>query len=312
MPSKQPLDSRAVPGFLARIPMAWRSFCREARQGESYAASWFVQRLYYRYIRRSLQSLASIGKIDMSRQSEIDIVIPTTSKDLSILPLCVESVHEFVRHEIGTIYVVAPASEEIADICERFGCTYVEESNFLPAPKHELECSGWILQQFIKLNGHRFVGNEHYLVLDSDTVFLRPQVFVMGSRKVLKYSDQYELLYDPSLRILLGSTQRFPVSFIAHHMLFTVELIKQLLRSMENRFSLPWYQAILDKVDHSRQISLSEYELYGNYVSKEFMKSHELSYWFGADLAREKADSLKSLVIRYGRRYASASFHHHR
>lgn len=296
--------------MLRKATIAWSTFCREGDQGGLYASQWFLRRFYYRFVKRVLDSVEQLPNRS-SDAAPIDVVIPATEKDLPTLQLCVESAHEFVRPGIRCVYVVSTPSSAICEIASAMGCSYVEEDAFLPLPRRELRCSGWVVQQVVKFAAHRHVNTGNYLVLDADTLLVRPQAFLTGGRRVLKYSDQYELLYNPSLRLLLGTRKRFPVSFIAHHMLLSSAIVRELLDQLEREFGEPWYDTIVNRVDHSQPISLSEYELYGNYAMSTHRESHKLVYWLGMDLGRDYLESLGQLVERYGRRYRSLSFHHY-
>ena len=49
----------------------------------------------------------------------IDVVIPIISKDLAILPLCLQGVRKNICHPIKAIYIVAPNDPAIKAFCEK-------------------------------------------------------------------------------------------------------------------------------------------------------------------------------------------------
>ena len=56
----------------------------------------------------------------------IDVVIPIISKDLAILPLCLQGVRKNICHPIKAIYIVAPNDQEIVDFCKKEQLIFVE------------------------------------------------------------------------------------------------------------------------------------------------------------------------------------------
>jgi hypothetical protein len=294
-----------------RVNIALRSFVRESEKGFGYAMSWFLRRFYYRFLKRHFQSHRHAGPDDL--QQALTVVVPAVEKDAPVLAHCLQSIRGMIRHRLVEVWVVAPESASIRNIATAEKCKYVLEDSILPRPAAELKCRGWVLQQFIKFNAAKFVTTPDYLVVDADTIFLRPQSFFRGGKSVLRYSDQYELLYNRSLELVFGHPRRFPVSFVTHHMLFNTALVKELLQLIEKRFGCPWWEAILKEVDKGHPISFSEYELYGHFViSKPRWKSKfSLEYWHGLDRSTEDLAELDAVRRTAAGRLNTVSFHWH-
>ncbi len=296
-----------------RVAIAIKSVRRESANGIGYAVGWFWKRFYLRFIRRHWPCLPAPTPADLARP--ITVIIPSTEKDAEILEHCLRSAKETIANPVAAIWIVAPESERIRALADAHGARFVHEDTILPRPAGELKTRGWLLQQFIKLNASKFVETEHYLVLDSDTIFLRPQYFFRGGKTVLRYSDQYELLYNRSLALIIGHTRRFPVSFVTHHSVFERKLIQSLLHSIEQRFNKPWWEAILTVIDagHNHLISIAEYELFGHTViaQPDWKKRYVLEYWNGLDLQGPDIASLDTLRAEVGPRCNSLSFHRH-
>jgi hypothetical protein len=294
-----------------RLHIATRSIRRESAHGYRYALAWFAQRFLLRFVRRHRDGLPAATPADDARP--ITVVIPAVDKDADVLEPCLRSVREFVRNRIEALWVVAPESPRLRALAEAAQATLVPEDTLLPRPARELKTRGWVLQQLIKLNACHRVPTADYLVLDADTVFLRPQSFVRGGRAVLRYSDQYELLYNRSLQLVFGHGRRFPVSFVTHHQLFQVAAVKALLALLEQRFGRPWWEAILHEMDQGHLISFSEYELYGHFVVGQpgWRKSVALQYWHGLDRDQSDLPGLAELRRTAGPRCNSVSYHAH-
>ena len=114
----------------------------------------------------------------------IDVVIPAIDKDLGTLPYVIDGIRKHVTHRIGRIYVVSPQSEKIKAVCRRKHCTFILENDVLPIRKKDIvyrsvkwERSGWLYQQLLKYGSSAFVGQRQYLVMDADTVLIRPHSF---------------------------------------------------------------------------------------------------------------------------------------
>lgn len=293
------------------LAVAIDSYCRECQKGYGYATWWFLTRCYLRFVKGRVLPPPAPTESDALRR--LTVVVPAAEKDAPVLTHCLCSIREMIRHELVEIWVVAPESATLRNIAVAEDCKFVPEDEILPRSAAELKCRGWVLQQFIKLNASALVSTPDYLVVDSDTVFLRSQSFFRGGRSVLRYSDQYELLYNRSLELVFGHPRRFPVSFVTHHMLFNVALVKELLHLIEKRFDRPWWEAILHRVDQGHPISFSEYELYGHLVvsRSKWRKDFTLEYWHGLD--RSTGDLTDQEAIRQAAngRSNSVSFHWH-
>jgi hypothetical protein len=296
---------------MSPINTALASFRRESGKGYGYASAWFMRRFYYRFLKRRFQPRRKIEPDDL-RQA-LTVIVPAVEKDAPALAHCLRSVREMVRHNLVEIWVVAPESACIRNLTKEEKCKFMAEDEILPRPAAELKCRGWVLQQFIKLNAAKFVTTPDYLVVDADTVFLRPQSFFSGRKSVLRYADQYELLYNRSLELVFGHPRRFPVSFVTHHMLFNVELMKALLQFIEKRFGCPWWEVILKEVDHGHPISFSEYEFYGHFAlsQPDWKKKFFLEHWQGLDCHTEDLAELEMIRQKAAGRLNTVSFHWH-
>lgn len=297
--------------MMNRFRIALGSYQRELDKGWGYATAWFVRRFYYRFVKRHFCGRERFQAEDRNRS--ITVIVPAVEKDAPVLTHCLRSIREMIQHQLVEVWVVAPESTIIRQLAAAENCKFVLENTILPRPTQELKCRGWVLQQFIKFNAANFVTTDNYLVVDADTVFLRPQSFFRDGKAVLRYSDQYELLYNRSLELVFGSLRRFPVSFVTHHMLLNVALVKELLQLIERRFKCPWWEAILKKVDQGHPISFSEYELYGHFVMTQphWKKNFCLEYWHGLDRSTEQLKELEAVRQAAAGNLNTASFHWH-
>ncbi|MBB6024423.1 hypothetical protein HNR77_005533 [Paenibacillus sp. JGP012] len=73
--------------------------------------------------------------MQLNAASKIDVLIPAIEKDLATLPLVIDNIRRYVKHPIGSIYIVSPVSAKIKKLCSRKNCIFVNERSVLPITK---------------------------------------------------------------------------------------------------------------------------------------------------------------------------------
>lgn len=199
----------------------------------------------------------------------IDVMIPLGLQDLDTFEPCVRSVRSFVRN-VRHIYAVSADDPRIA------GVRHLDERAF-PFDKQAVQRMtastgrpGWYLQQLLKLYFqllHR-ASLEHLLVVDADTIFLKPCRFMDGNRPVLNFGDRYEPAFFEHMARLSPQLHRMMAwSGITHSMLFTRGWLRELHETVEAQHpgKLFWeiYLASIDP--ESGALGASEAEIYFNF-----------------------------------------------
>lgn len=280
-----------------------------------------AQRLVFRLTQQ--RKLRRLGYLIGSEQSpvassklKIDIVIPSIEKDLKTLPHVIDFARANVLHPIGNIYVVSPDSEKIRQVCSEKGCIFVYEDTLLPIRKSDIDyrvgtlnLAGWMYQQFLKLSGDLFCSQENYLVLDSDTLLVKPQVFERDGKYIFNFSDEYHKPYFDVYERLLGYPAPCPVSLTSHHILVNVHKLRQLKADLEARNGLAWYDAIMNAIDKSEPSGHSDYDTYGQYVLRSMKDSVYLEYWHNLSLSPQLISNVNELSAKYAKKFKSLSFH---
>ncbi len=228
-------------------------------------------------------------------------------------------------HPIRAIYVVAPLTENIINVCRQLGLHLIDESSVLPIQRHQIsyfpkgiDRRGWIFQQLLKLSADEICSSDHILVIDSDTLLIRPQTFIKGPYTILNCADEYHLPYFTCYERLIQEKPTSPFSFVCHHMLFERSKLKHLKAHIEGLHQSPWYQAIIDKAEHGEVSGFSEYETYGNFFISHYPDEFLLLYFFNANMCRSRAGDFLNGNVHwdvYGttpldEKIKSVSFHH--
>ena len=253
---------------------------------------------------------------NISSEMPIDVIIPAIEKDLEILPYTIEGNRRNVKHPISKILIVSPSSERIERLCSEKGCSFVNEKSVInidPQSLHliirGLDRSNWYFQQFLKLSSDKISDEENILLVDADTVFIRPQIFGHSGNIILNFSDEYHQPYFDHYKHLIKETVNCPVSFTSHHMLCEKSRLMELRKKIEEINGCAWHEAILKNVDKNEVSGCSEYEIYGQFVFLHYRKKYSLEYWFNLSLPRNKLQDLDRLETLYKDNHKSISFH---
>ncbi|MNB76994.1 hypothetical protein D3C75_236690 [compost metagenome] len=246
----------------------------------------------------------------------IDVLIPAIEKDLATLPFVIDSLRRYVRHPISHIYIVSPASSRIKALCARKNCIFVDETTVLPFTKRDIQYSssrwnrsGWLYQQLLKMNGDHICREAFFLVIDADTVLIRPHRFRTAGKTVFYCRDWSQPEYFRTYRKLLGSAAPSPRSFVTHYMLFEKQKLAALKNGIEARHGLPWHAAIMRSINKRKQFGFSEYETYANYVYSHSRTSVLLRSANNKSLHSPAASLNEKQIRKLARTYRSLSFH---
>ncbi|RAP75125.1 DUF6492 family protein [Paenibacillus montanisoli] len=259
--------------------------------------------------------MPSLMRIRSSRV-KIDVLIPAIEKDLVTLPYVINAVRKQVKHPIGRFLIVSPNRTRIKALCKRKRCTFVNENRVLPITKYHIryrsskwDLSGWMLQQLLKLSGDKLCSSKYFLVIDADTVLIRPHVFRSGGRTLFYCRRWSQPEYFRTYRKLMGRRAARPASFVTHYMLFERSKLRQMKNAIAAKHGTSWYRAILKSMNKTKKYAFSEFETYGNYlysrnpggvgIRKALNKSLNMSV---RQLTAQKRQSL-------ARSYRSLSFH---
>ena len=206
-----------------------------------------------------------------------DVVIVHGPSDNETLPYCVNKIKENVEH-FRNIYIISwnPLDDIFLD--KTFiDCKVIDENSF-PITKKDVNQinqtpsrDGWYLQQLIKLYCSFFIEEmlDDYLVIDSDTLFLKKTEFKSGTRYMFNLGDEYWVPYfEHMYRLHPSFVKLTKFSGISHHMIFNRHLVKEMMTLAEQHCNNVFWKAFLLNVDPERRnhSGASEYEMYFNFM----------------------------------------------
>jgi len=228
-------------------------------------------------------------KIPKQSDIPIEVCLVTVQKDFDTLKLCLESIRKFVRHPITKISIVSKENELIKEFCDSNSCVFVNELSILDYVLEKFQNmneanlkgrEGWFFQQFLKLGFDKICEQEHYLVVDTDTIFLKPRIFKFGKTTIFEYSDEWHIPYQNAYKKIMGFGYSSDKSFVTHCMLFEKAILKELKSYIENKHKVSWDNAIIETADYSSTSFFSEYETYGNFFLHFHKNNVKRIYWF--------------------------------
>lgn len=210
-----------------------------------------------------------------------DVVIPLGPHDTHKIHRQLEATLKNVQG-LQTIYVITSLHDALDPI---EGVVVIHENKFpfgLQDVAQHLSPSkrnGWYLQQLLKMYAGIVIPAltgkpmNRYLIIDADTVFLRPVSFVdADGRSLYNWSDENEDSYFEHMKRLHPELKRSKSSKsgICHHMMIDTALMQKLMDKVEKHDGRgkAFWQIFLEKIDpkHYEGSGASEYEIYFHYV----------------------------------------------
>ena len=250
--------------------------------------------------------------------SEIDVFITLHKKDISVLPLCVKSISRYLIPKPNRITIL---SDDIpAGLLTEYGLNHIHESTVFKdltlTEMPEIICNGedrtgWYFQQFLKWEARKYSKTNDYIVIDADTIFIKPMILFHNNKCVFYRGDQHHMPYFKTYEKLLGYLPEKQPSFIANYMIFNTAIIDEIIARIEKiNTTQKWYEIILNSIDKNESSSFSEFETYGYYMSRYHPDFFDSRKCRNKILQEEKLPRHVFNTIRYKLRgYTSISYH---
>ena len=248
--------------------------------------------------------------------TQIDIAIVCHRKDFQTLKHVAEGIRLNLMQPIGTCFLITTIDSESISLANQLDFEIIDENYFFPYTYNlSLEKiggedrSGWIKQQFIKLSADMLGDSDNILVIDADTVILKPRIFSFDSINLLEYSEDYHNPYFAAYQRILGRPTTCKISFITHSMIFNKNRLKEMKVEIEAINQMVWHKAIYLNLDLTENSSFSEYELYAHWMIENYPNEVVLKNWSNLPLDRKVLVSIDELQLKFGNSFESVSFH---
>lgn len=147
-----------------------------------------------------------------------------------------------------------------------------------------LNMAGWYFQQFLKMAfSLTEYANKYYLVWDSDTVPLNHIDFLSPEGKYyFMPKTEHNDAYFTTIDNLFEAPRKADYSFISEHMVFDVQIMKELINTIANSTvkdcsqDAPWFVKAIYANTAKHIQGFSEFETYGTYCLNYHPNSFEL------------------------------------
>ena len=250
---------------------------------------------------------------DAPSDHAVALMVPVAPKDCARAAVSIPLMRARIVHPLERVAVVAPDAAETRALADDLGVDFIDEAGPLTdlLGSRADGASGWIKQQFLKLNSPAIMGCEDVIVMDSDTYPLRPTVFCdPDARLVLYNGDANQAPFHRFTQAALGTLPSRPANFVAHCMLFHGPFLRALHTEIEALHGKPWTEALLDLLEQSASVvgSMSEFDLYGQFVSRTFPTRVTQRYYANIKVTPDEFSGVTPLP-RWKQRFRFVSNH---
>ena len=215
-----------------------------------------------------------------------DIIIPTIFRDYPFLRKIIQYIYKNLDPDNIYIITNGKKSQYLPQIVHE-KCIVLDEDallkdlsikrvyHLLYTYEKDHSRPGWYFQQFLKMAFAltEFCKNEYYLSWDSDTLPLQHIDFFDAERHPLfTMKSEHHQPYFNSIKRLLNIDEHNSKSYIAEHMLFNREIMKEVILKIEQSTitGSDWIEKIINSIDKQEFCGFSEFETYGNFCATNY------------------------------------------
>jgi hypothetical protein len=257
---------------------------------------------------------------------EIEVIFVSKLEDIQILGLAVNSVVKNSINPISRVVIAVPenqvrsTSEYFFNSSNEAPIEVISENNLVPQSAIELikqrcpERFGWILQQILVASFILSTKSENVLVVDSDTLIIRPQVWIDNAQRQI-LMPTFEL-HSPYYDFFQHVSAKYPtprLSFVSHHMLVQASIFREVYEVFGGDINTALEQAFsFSDLSDNSPFDL-KYEIYAQYLINNYKNQVSFVKWANLSGSREELAALiegKSTTEDFARLYNSISLHH--
>jgi len=273
------------------------------------------------------QPVSSLLEKNKKQLPKLEILILSKESDFSLLPLVVRCAVDSTENPIDSVRIIVPdrdlkTAKKLKLISPSDSVVKVDiypDSDFLSDENAEVikenlpERFGWIAQQVIANVAIQKSEERNVLLVDADTLLIRKQTWLNNEGcQILMPSEEYHTPYYEFLGSLSSSYSRAEVSFVSHHMLYQVDILRDIMEQLGGINRL--LRKAIDWTPKGEQSPFDlKYEPYAQYIFQNLRERVSLQKWANSSLRRwenyEDPQSFQKLK-RLSKFYNSVSFHH--
>lgn len=213
----------------------------------------------------------------------IDLVAACHPRDTELLRRALDAAVSCSRNPIRTLWLATPddAADSLADLVP--DARVVPESELIPnhlrrriIERFPVATQGWITQQVLKILQVLRSDAVASLVIDIDTLLLRPRVWLTGDgRQLLSPSWEFHPPYEAHSRAMWpGLGVASGLSYVTHHQLMQRDVLTAMYGSDGSGLTR-W----IDLADPTQSSAVSEYHCYGAFLTTQFPNRVEAAQW---------------------------------
>ena len=256
---------------------------------------------------------------------KIELLMVSKKEDFSVLRESLEAALKMSYNPVTKISIILPDIE--VENCKEYfkESKLFQEINFIPEKtivssevidlinENRPDKFGWILQQVLVASYIINSKSEFILVVDADTVILRPKVWVdKYSRQLLMPTQE---LHEPYYKFLRASSDIYinpKISFISHHLLVQTKIFCEIFEMFNGSILFALQKAFKFSASMEQSPFDLKYEIYSQYLLLKYPEQIELTKWGNLSLPRTdlsgftSSNELKNSLTQH---YNSVSFH---
>ena len=224
---------------------------------------------------------------------QFNVIIPVAYKDFQFLKKTIRYVAEYIKPQKIFVILDMRLSRYVPkEVANNDRVRLVDENKVVPGvtflsvrallSKHGLSVrrTGWFLQQFLKLGFcySSLCDTSYYLTWDADTLPLRKiHFFAEDGSPIFTKKKEHNQPYFDTLSKLITLFKIADFSYIAEHMMFDKNIVKEMLGEIEKAEIIggTWFEKIVFATDPSEINSFSEFETYGNYCLNYYPQKYK-------------------------------------
>jgi hypothetical protein len=257
---------------------------------------------------------------------QVEVLITAAQKELNFINFVIQATIENSLNPIQQVTIAVPKDSmsdffnETARINERAVPIFIKDENEILglelASKLDVRFgtrSGWSKAEFIKFIFISLSKAKGVLVVDADTLFLHPRVWIDSELKqIVTPVQEYHSIYFQLYKFLGLPTALVNISFMSHYQLFQPTILNEAFKIIANNDIDLLFQKIAGFVPVTENSPFCIcYEMYAHFLLSEYASQACQEKWANRGIKRDKVLSFKNFdnIKKAYKNYSSISCH---